>query len=326
MIRRLMTEGHCRGVRFQLLAAATTPARPALSGLGATWSSGSTALERQRPGDHYVVSSWHPATRTSLRCLAQSAESTSNKAEEATSAGGEKSTDGAETATGQESTAGGDKAETNADSTKEASASCEAGASEDAAASGKADAADEKDTPSETPEERLACEVAELQEKIRSKKHSLLLSLADFENEKKRLLKERESRRQRAMISFADKMVEIFNEFDTLVLASATAESGALSESCKSLQEGVALTVDLHKSTLERFGVEQFSVEPGQPFVGARHESLGNIEREDLAVNTVAEQVQPGWHLKEGKSSPSVLRKAQVRQVRHGPESPPPPP
>jgi len=330
MIRRLVAGGQCRGARLQLIAATTTPARPAPLGPGSAWSSGSTALERQRPRDHSIVSSWRPATRSSLRCFAQSAEPSPNKAEEGdSSANGagrvENSSSAEEAATGQEKTAGADA---EGDETTTADRTSEAGAAEDAAASGKADAAKEEEPkpPPETPEEQLTREVAELQEKVRSKKNNLLLALADFENEKKKHIKERESRRQRAVVNFADKMVEIFTEFDSLVKASDTKETTALSDSCKSLEEGVTLTVDLHKSSLERFGVEQFAVEPGQPFVGTRHESLGSIEREDLAVNSVAEQVQPGWHLKEGKSSPSVLRKAQVRTVRLGPESPPPPP
>mmetsp|Transcript_124172 Transcript_124172/g.247413 ORF Transcript_124172/g.247413 Transcript_124172/m.247413 type:complete len:338 (+) Transcript_124172:110-1123(+) len=337
MIRRLVAEGQCRGVHLQFIAAAITPARPAMSGLGSTWSSGSTVLERQRPHGHSMASSWHPATRSSLRCFAQSAEPVSDKAGEGDgspdSAGhAEKKSNAQEAAASEENTAGadagaGDKAEATADSTNEASDSGQAGAPEDTAASGKANAAEEQPkAPSETPEERLECEVAELQEKVRSKKNNLLLALADFENEKKRHAKERESRRRKAVVNFAGKMVEIYTEFDLRFKASDTKETAALSDSCKSLQEGVDLTVNLHKSTLERFGVEQFSVEPGQPFVGARHESLGSIECEDLAVNSVAEQVQPGWHLKEGTLAPSVLRKAQVRTVRQGPESPPPPP
>merc|ERR1712062_82177 len=144
--------GQCRGAHFRVIAATTTPARLAPSGLGSAWSSGSTALERQRPRDHSMVSSWHLATRSSLRCFAQSAESSSNKAEETASPEGDGSTSSTqEAAKGQEKTTGADAEggdNATSDTTKEASASGEAGASEDATTSGKADAAeDEPKTP-----------------------------------------------------------------------------------------------------------------------------------------------------------------------------------
>ncbi|CAK9099592.1 unnamed protein product, partial [Durusdinium trenchii] len=82
----------------------------------------------------------------------------------------------------------------------------------------------------EAPEKLLQKELADLQELVRQNKHELLLSLADFENNKKRFLKEREDRRRSSMASFATKMVQ-------------------------ALHEGVALTRDLYKASLDKFGV-----------------------------------------------------------------------
>lgn len=157
--------------------------------------------------------------------------------------------------------------------------------------------------------ETLRKEVAELQDKVKSKKQELLLSLADFENTKKRFSKEREARNRGATTHFAKKMVETYVEFNALT-AAGEAGSGELSEAGQSFHEGIVLTRDLYRTTMARFGVEQFTVEPGQPLVLSRHESVGTVEDAGLAANTVAEVVQPGFTLEPGAS---VLRKARVK-------------
>mmetsp|Transcript_880 Transcript_880/g.2625 ORF Transcript_880/g.2625 Transcript_880/m.2625 type:complete len:297 (-) Transcript_880:33-923(-) len=182
------------------------------------------------------------------------------------------------------------------------------------------------EAPAEGPEAALRREAAELQEKLRSKKHDLLLALADFENNKKRCTKERESRRRGATVHFAKRMVGVYADFELLATpVNADAESSS-SGACEALREGVVLTRDLYRSTLERFNVEPFSAELGSPFVAARHESVGAAEDSPHPANTVAEAVRPGWLLEPRGAAPAVLQRAQVKVAQHGPAAPPPPP
>ena len=55
----------------------------------------------------------------------------------------------------------------------------------------------------------------------------------------------------------------------TLALLTGTAQA---------LHEGVALTRDLYKASLEKFGVRPIPVELGEPFVAARHQKVDEIE------------------------------------------------
>mmetsp|Transcript_7393 Transcript_7393/g.15367 ORF Transcript_7393/g.15367 Transcript_7393/m.15367 type:complete len:242 (-) Transcript_7393:195-920(-) len=157
--------------------------------------------------------------------------------------------------------------------------------------------------------ELLRQELAELQEKVKSKKHSLLLSLADFENTKKRFAKECENRNRGATVHFSKKMIDTFVEVDALT-SRVDAKSDDLSGPCQAFHEGIVLTRDLYRTTLGRFGVQEFSVERGEHLASARHESVGTVEDASLGANTVAELVHPGWVLEPGAS---VLRKAQVK-------------
>ncbi|CAK9099486.1 unnamed protein product, partial [Durusdinium trenchii] len=170
----------------------------------------------------------------------------------------------------------------------------------------------------EAPEKLLQKELADLQELVRQNKHELLLSLADFENNKKRFLKEREDRRRSSMASFATKMVQVYGQLNAFAIEKH--DSGT----AQALHEGVALTRDLYKASLDKFGVRPLQVEVGEPFVAARHEKSETIESTDLPANSIAEMVRPGWILDPDSPKSVVLQKAEVHVATHGPKVPPP--
>merc|ERR1719507_194896 len=88
----------------------------------------------------------------------------------------------------------------------------------------------------ESPLELMEKELAEAEDKMKKEKHELLLALADFENNKKRYMREREARKRVATVNFATKMVEVYSKYDELAHAEDNIEK--LSDSCKALQEG----------------------------------------------------------------------------------------
>lgn len=177
------------------------------------------------------------------------------------------------------------------------------------------------DDTGESPRELLLREHEELQAKVKAEKHELLLALADFENNKKRHNRDREARKRNALLKFATSVVEVYDQFDALAHLEDKAKH--LSEACQRLQEGIALTRDLYRTNLEKFDVLPLEPAPGEPFVPARHESVGPVEAPKLPANSVAEVVKPGWVFEPNSAKPVVLRKAQVKVARHGPDTPP---
>lgn len=137
-----------------------------------------------------------------------------------------------------------------------------------------------------------------------AKKHDLLLTLADFENNKKRFLKERESRQRTATVGFARQVVETYSAFEELLAA----HSEQSSEAGQSLLEGVVLTHDLYRATLAKFDLKPLTAEPGEPFVAARHECASD----DKPPSAVIEMVQAGWIFEPRGAPPVVIKKAQV--------------
>lgn len=169
----------------------------------------------------------------------------------------------------------------------------------------------------EAPEKLLQKELTDLQELVRQNKHELLLSLADFENNKKRFLKEREDRRRSSMSNFATKMIQVYGKLNDFAVEKHN------SGTAQALHEGVALTRDLYKASLEKFHVRPIQVEIGEPFVAARHEKTDTIQSTQLPTNSVAAIVRPGWILDPDTPKPIVLQKAEVHVSSDGPKVPP---
>jgi len=212
------------------------------------------------------------------------------------------------------SSSGGSGTTTNANGAVEGDASKPAASKADGATMDTAPVGEEPPPEAEekeSPLELLQKELAEAQEKMKKEKHELLLALADFENNKKRYQTECQARRRSATTNFATKMVDVYAKFDELAHSEDNIEQ--LSDSCKALQEGVVLTRNLYKATLDKFDVEQLVPEVGEALNQARHESLGSIEGASVAAGHVAELVQPGWILEPKSAKPMVLKKAQVK-------------
>lgn len=185
-------------------------------------------------------------------------------------------------------------------------------------------AAEAEQEPKITPMEALEKELAEANEKVAKTKHDLLLALADFENNKKRHISERNQRSRKAMINCATKMVDVFDELETIAKAG---NSETVSESCKALNEGIMMTTKVYKSTLEKFDLAELSSsEVGETFVPSRHEQVGFVEADGVLPNTVAEVVRSGWVFEPDSKQTKVIRKVQVKLVTSGPPTPPAPP
>mmetsp|Transcript_40058 Transcript_40058/g.74679 ORF Transcript_40058/g.74679 Transcript_40058/m.74679 type:complete len:268 (+) Transcript_40058:55-858(+) len=194
-----------------------------------------------------------------------------------------------------------------------------ADAKAEATADKEADEPSAKDATAEeaeAPSAALEKELAALQDSVRARKHELLLSLADFENNKKRFTKEREDRRRASMVNFATEMIKVYGHFDAF--AAEKHDAGAV----RALHEGVALTRDLYKASFERFGVRPIHVEIGEPFVPARHANVGTIESTQLQQNAVGEIVKQGWILEPDSPKPVVLQKTEVHVSTQGPKVP----
>ncbi len=154
-----------------------------------------------------------------------------------------------------------------------------------------------------TEAEGHAREAAELRDRH-------LRTLADFENFRRRVAREREEWSQRAQAQVLREILPVLDNFDRALAAEVGAGGDA------GFRQGVELIHRDFLKALERVGVRPFSA-VGELFDPQRHEAVARVERTDVADQTVIEETLRGYLFHD-----RVLRPAQVIVA----VEPPPPP
>jgi molecular chaperone GrpE len=153
--------------------------------------------------------------------------------------------------------------------------------------------------PPQAETEKLKAAHAELA----AVKDRLLRLQADFDNVRKRAIKERSEIYARAN---EDIMLEILPVLDHLDLALATAAEHEITGAQAAVVDGFRLVSEQLMSVLKKFGLEPINAE-GQPFDANRHEAIAQMPSETVAEGSVITQTRRGWMLGD-----KLLRPAQV--------------
>lgn len=132
---------------------------------------------------------------------------------------------------------------------------------------------------------------------------------ADFDNYRKRTLRERTDAQARATEDVIAALLPALDHFD-MGLNSA-AEHGADT----SVQTGFKMIRDEIFRVLERAGLSAVNAQPGQPFDPHQHESVAHQPSAEFAADLVVKQLRRGYRL-----GPQLLRPAQVVVSSGAPE------
>jgi molecular chaperone GrpE len=170
----------------------------------------------------------------------------------------------------------------------------------------KESAAEQADVPAQdTASLALLAEkdrhIAKLEEELSSLKDQYLRKLADYENFRKRMFREKEEAVGYANSQILTDLVTVLDDFDRAVHSSES------SRDFQSLHDGVAMIHRSLLSTLEnKYGLSRFD-SLNQLFDPNRHEAMMS-EQGDCEEPLVAEEYVKGYMLKE-----RVLRSAKVK-------------
>jgi molecular chaperone GrpE len=141
----------------------------------------------------------------------------------------------------------------------------------------------------------LSAEVADLKDK-------LLRKQADFENFRKRMLREREDAARYANATLLSDLIGLIDDFERAI------HSGEESKDFGSFLQGITMIEKQLVEMLEgRWGLKRFS-SVGEAFDPNRHEAVQRVEGPVDAKPTVVEDYQKGYYLHE-----RVLRPARVK-------------
>ncbi|MCB0330509.1 MAG: nucleotide exchange factor GrpE [Bdellovibrionales bacterium] len=140
-------------------------------------------------------------------------------------------------------------------------------------------------------------------EQVRELQEKYLRALADFDNYKKRAVKERSDLlKYQGERVFID-LLEVIDNFDRALEASSNYE---LSEDGKQLQEGISLIHRQFLQVLEKWQVKGESA-LGEPFDPNKHEAISQMPSDDFPSGSVMNELEKAFYYKD-----KLLRPAKV--------------
>ncbi len=132
----------------------------------------------------------------------------------------------------------------------------------------------------------------------------LLRLHAEFENFKKRSLKEKQQFLKFANESLIYELINILDNFERAF------ESANKMDDFKSLHQGVEMILKQIHQLLEKNGVKKIEC-VGKAFDPAEQEAIAHIETDKYSENTVVEEVQKGYLLEDRLIRPAVVKVAK---------------
>jgi molecular chaperone GrpE len=156
-----------------------------------------------------------------------------------------------------------------------------------------------EETVSEAAEEDAR--YAELVKQADENQQRFLRAQADFDNFRRRTLKEKEELGQYASMKLIGQLLPVVDNFERAVAAAS------VNGDFESLAKGVDMIFRQLEQTLEQEGLKAMNV-VGEPFNPDFHQAIMQVESDEHEEGIIVEEVQKGYILKD-----KVLRPAMVK-------------
>ncbi len=164
--------------------------------------------------------------------------------------------------------------------------------------------------------EQLEAELNAKTEEANQHKDKHLRSVADFDNFRKRALREKEEARHYGAENLLRDLLVILDNMERAVEAAGDTEQ---------IKQGVKMTHDQFKGILKQHGVEIME-SAGNPFDPSRHEAVAHIETDEQPPGTVIHEHRRGYRLRDRLLRPSMVSVAKSIAPAPAPTAPPSPP
>ncbi|MCX8027959.1 MAG: nucleotide exchange factor GrpE [Thermodesulfovibrionales bacterium] len=144
--------------------------------------------------------------------------------------------------------------------------------------------------------------ILRLQKEIEEVKEKYLRLYAEFENYKRKTQKDREELIKYSNEALIYEILPIVDSIEMAIKHSLEAQN----EGVNALRQGVENTLREIYRTLEKFGVSPIQAKD-KPFDPTLHHAMSQVERDDIAENTVVEEFRKGYILKDKVIRPSLV-------------------
>jgi len=159
-----------------------------------------------------------------------------------------------------------------------------------------------EEEPEEATQDQQECEVLDApppQDKESEMEDRYKRTLAEFDNYRKRTIKEMSARYDDGVRAACEKLLPMVDNFHRALHAH---------ENKDSFYQGVAMIARQFDGILSDLGVEPIALEPGDKFDPNFHNAVAHVEDENFGQNEVVEELQKGYIHRD-----KVLRYSMVK-------------
>ena len=173
---------------------------------------------------------------------------------------------------------------------------------------------DTKKTSEKDIIKELKTELNNALEEVRNYKDKYLRTLADMDNQRKRMLREKEELLKYSNEQLILKILPVIDNFERAL------EVGKESKNLDKMLEGVNLIFKQLKDILEKEGVKAFE-SVGDKFDPYKHEALLAIESDEHEPSTVLEEIEKGYLLGDKVIRPAKVTVSKIKEEKEDDEN-----
>lgn len=180
---------------------------------------------------------------------------------------------------------------------------------------------DNDDLPEDRPEadgaEGVAQEISGLRAEVEALKDRALRAMAEVENVRKRLERERDDARTYSVTRFARDMLTVADNLNRALAAFPPEVRAKTDDAVKAVLDGVDATARELAAALGRHGVKPIDAE-GQRFDPNLHQAIAEVPTRDAAPGTVVTVVQSGYLIGDRLLRPAMVTVAKAGGAGNG--------
>ncbi|WP_028783267.1 nucleotide exchange factor GrpE [Thalassobacillus devorans] len=144
-------------------------------------------------------------------------------------------------------------------------------------------------------------ELEKLKQEYDELNNRLLRLQADYDNFRRRTMKEREADRKYKSQDLVTELVPVLDNFDRALKVEVEGDSA------KGFVDGMKMVYQQFKAALEKEGVEEIKAE-GEAFDPHLHQAVMQDNDENYESNVVIEEMQKGYKLKDRVIRPAMVK------------------
>ena len=150
-------------------------------------------------------------------------------------------------------------------------------------------------------------EIAKLEKEVQEWKDSYVRKVAEFENAKKRMEREKEEFSKYASEKIITKMIEIIDNMERAI------QSASANKDFDNLVKGIEMTLNQAHTVFKSEGVEPLDAK-GKEFNPYEHHAMMQEDTEEHPDNTIIEEFQKGYKMKDKVIRPSLVKVARNKK------------